>query len=84
VIVADQPAPGLLRVVTHGHCAPPRSHELWQVDLERGTVQPLGSRKLASLDLPLLPRSRVDLEGVDGVVWLEPWSSRARVVLKGS
>ncbi len=84
VIVADQPAPGLLRVVTHGHGAPPRSHELWRVDLERGAVQPLGTRRLAGLDLPLLPRSRVDLKGVDGVVWLEPWTSRARVVLKGS
>lgn len=83
VIVADQPASGLLRVVTRRHGAPPRPHELWQVDLERGTARPLGTRRLASLAPPLLPHSRVDLQGVEGAVWYEPVSSRIRVMLKG-
>jgi hypothetical protein len=84
LIVADQPAPGVLRVITSRRGGPPHSRELWQVDLERGTAQPMGARRVAILDLPQVPRSRVDLKGVDGVVWFEPWTSRARVVLKGS
>jgi hypothetical protein len=83
VIVADQPAPGLLRVVTRRHGDPPQPHELTQVDLESGTARLLGSRRLATLEPPLLAHSRLDLQGVDGVVWLEPWSARARVMLKG-
>jgi hypothetical protein len=84
VIVADQPAPGLLRVVTRRRGDHSRLHDLWQVDLERGTAKPLGTRRLEGLEPPLLPKSRVDLQGVDGVVWYEPWTARARVVLKGS
>lgn len=84
VLVADQPAPGLLRVVIRRHGAPPQPHELWQVDLERGTAKPLGTRRLAILEPPLLPHSRVDLQGVDGVVLAEPWNAGFRVMLKGS
>ena len=78
--MADQPAPGVLRVVTSRPGAP---RELWQVDLEPGTIRRMGTLRLASLDLPQVARSRVDLKDVDGVVWYEPWSSRTRVVLKG-
>ncbi|PYQ56170.1 MAG: hypothetical protein DMF53_26270 [Acidobacteria bacterium] len=77
--VADQPAPGVLRVVTSRPGAP---RELWQVDLEPGTIRRMGTLRLASLDLPQVARSRVDLKDVDGVVWYEPWSARTRVVLK--
>jgi hypothetical protein len=79
-MVADQPAPGVLRVVTSRPGAP---RELWQVDLEQGTIRRMGTLRLASLDLPQVARSRVDLKDVDGVVWYEPWSARTRVVLKG-
>ncbi len=82
-VVNDQPAPGLLRVVIR-HIAPDLSFKLWQVDLEHGTARPAGTPRLAHLDFPLLPQSRVDLKGVDGVIWGEPWSGRVRVVLKGS
>ncbi|HEY4594610.1 MAG TPA: hypothetical protein VIJ61_19485 [Thermoanaerobaculia bacterium] len=78
-MVADQPAPGVLRVVTSRPGAP---RELWQVDLEQGTIRRMGTLRLASLDLPQVARSRVDLKDVDGVVWYEPWSTRTRVVLK--
>ena len=81
--VADQSAPGVLRVVAHRRGAPPRTYELWQVDLEGGTVRRTGPLRLAKLELPQLSRSAVDLEDVDGVVWYEPWSARTRVVLKG-
>lgn len=84
VIVADQPAPGLLRVVTRRRGDHSRLHDLWQVDLERGTAKPLGTRRLTALERPLLAKSRVDLQGVDGVVWYEPWSGRSQVMLKGS
>lgn len=85
VLLADQPATGLLRVVTRRHGAPPQPHELWQVDLERGTVKPLGTRRLEILEPPpFFPHSRLDLQGVDGVVWSEPWNTEVRVVLKGS
>jgi hypothetical protein len=84
VTVADQPATGLLRVVTRRRGDASKLHELWQVDLERGTAKPLGTRRLAILEAPLLPQARVDLQGVDGVVWYEPWTSRSRVVLKGT
>ncbi|HEY2290280.1 MAG TPA: hypothetical protein VGM86_06200 [Thermoanaerobaculia bacterium] len=80
VVVADQSVPGVLRVVTSRPGAP---RELWQVDLEPGTVRRLGTVRLADLKLPQLARSPVDLEDVDGVIWYEPWSSRTRVVLKG-
>jgi hypothetical protein len=83
LIVADQPAPGLLRVVTSRPGAPGSLRDLWQVDLERWTVRPLGVRRLAELKLPQLARSPVDLEGKDGVVWFEPWASRERVALRG-
>ncbi len=85
VLLADQPAAGLLRVVTRRHGAPPQPHELWQVDLESGTVKPLGARRLAVLEPPpFFPYSRLDLQAVDGVVWAEPWNAGVRVVLKGS
>jgi len=82
LIVADQPAPGFLRVVTSKRGGA-HFRELWQVDLERGTVQRMGTRRLADLKLPQLARSPVDLAGKDGVVWFEPWASRERVALKG-
>ena len=82
LIVADQPAPGLLRVVTARPGAPASTRDLWRVDLEHGTVQPLGTRRLAGLKIPQLARSPVDLAGKDGVVWYEPWASRERVALK--
>ncbi len=82
-VANDQPAPGLLRVVIR-HIAPDLSFKLWQVDLEHGTAKPAGTPRLAHLDFPLLPQSRVDLKGVDGVIWGEPWSGRVRVVLKGN
>ncbi len=84
VMAADQPSPGLLRVVTHRRGGPSRLHELWQVDLESGTARPLGTRRLEGLEAPLFPQTRVHLQGVDGIVWYEPSSGRARVVLKGS
>jgi hypothetical protein len=83
VVVTDPSAPGVLRVVTHRRGAPPRAYELWQVDLERGTVRRTGPLRLAELKLPQLARSPVDLADIDGVVWYEPWSARTRVVLKG-
>ncbi|MFL6259560.1 MAG: hypothetical protein ACJ76Y_07610 [Thermoanaerobaculia bacterium] len=83
LIVADQPAPGLLWVVTSRPGAPGSVRDLWRVDLERGTVQPMGTRRLAELKLPQLARSPVDLEGKDGVIWFEPWAARERVALKG-
>lgn len=81
LVVADQPAPDLLRVVTFRPNAP---RELWRVDLERGTVQRLRTLRLESLDLPPHPRAPVDLEKADGVSWYEPWGSRTRVLLKDS
>jgi hypothetical protein len=85
LIVVDQPAPGLLRVVTSRRGAPASVRDLWQVDLERGTVQRLRALRLAELKLPELAgsSSSVDLAGRDGVVWFEPWASRERVALKG-
>src|SRR5262249_17276491 len=85
VLLADQPAPGLLRAATRRHGAPPQPHELWQVDLEQGTVKPLGARRLAVLEPPpFFPYSRLNLQAVDGVVWAEPWNAGIRVMLKGS
>jgi hypothetical protein len=83
LIVADQPAPGLLRVVASRPGIPASVRDLWQVDLERGTVQPMGRLRLAELKLPQLARGPVDFAGKDGAVWLEPWASRERVALKG-
>ncbi len=83
LIVADQPAPGLLRVVTSRPGAPATSRDLWEVDLERGVARPLGPRRLAELKLPLLARTPVDLAGKDGVIWFEPRTSRERVALRG-
>jgi hypothetical protein len=82
LIVADQPAPGLLRVVTSRRGAPSAVRDLWAVDLERGLARPLGPRRLAELKLPQLARGTVDFAGKDGVVWFEPWASRDRVALK--
>jgi hypothetical protein len=82
LIVVDQPAPGSLRVVTFRLGAPASACDLWRVDLERGAVQPLGTRRLAELKLPQLARSPVDFAGKDGVVWFAPWASRERVALK--
>jgi hypothetical protein len=82
LIVADQPASGLLRAVTSRPGAPASSWDLWEVDLERGRARPLGPRHLASLKPPELARGPVDLQGQDGVVWFEPRALRERVALR--
>ena len=82
LIVADQPAPGLLRVVASRAGAPGSVRDLWEVDLERGTARRVRALHLAELKLPRLARSPVDFAGKDGAVWLEPWASRERVALR--
>jgi hypothetical protein len=82
--VVDQPAPGLLRVAGLRTGAPRPSWEVWLVDLETGGVRSLGPRRLAELKSPLFKDARLSLAGKDGVIWYDPWSSRGRILLKGS
>jgi hypothetical protein len=88
LIVADQRAPGLLRVVTSGPKPNDPTHEIWQVDLAHGSAQSRGRKWLGTLDLPeialRLPKRPQILSGKDGLIWLDPSSLRQRVVLKGS
>lgn len=82
--VVDQPAPGRLRVAGLRTGTPHPSWEVWLVDLEAGSARSLGPRRLAELKPPLFKDSRFSLEDKDGVIWYDPWSSRGRIVLKGS
>lgn len=82
--VVDQPAPGLLRVAGLRTGAPRPSWEVWLVDLETGGTKPQGLRRLAELKPPVLGMRRFSLGDKDGVIWYDPWSSRGRIVLKGS
>jgi hypothetical protein len=82
--VVDQPAPALVRVAGLRIGAPRPSWEAWLVDLETGGIKSLGLRRLAELKVPQLAKPRFSLKGKDGVFWYDPWSSRGRIVLKGS
>jgi hypothetical protein len=82
--VVDQPAPGLLRVAGLRTGAPRPSWEVWRVDLETGGARSQGVRRLAELKPPVIAAPRFSLEDKDGVIWYDPWSSRGRIVLKGS
>jgi len=82
--VVDQPAPGLLRVAGLRTGAPRPSWEVWRVDLETGAAQSQGVRRLAELKPPVIAGPRFSLRDKDGVIWYDPWSSRGRIVLKGS
>jgi hypothetical protein len=83
--VVDQPAPGLLRVAGLRTGTPHHpSWEVWFVDLATGGARSLGSRRLAELKPPVFKDARLSLDGKDGVIWYDPWSSRGRIILKGS
>jgi hypothetical protein len=89
LVVADQRAgPGELRVVTSGPRPSDSTHEIWQVDLARGTARSLGRRQLATLDTPMvalrLPKRARTLSDKGGLTWLDFSSFRQRIVLKGS
>jgi len=76
-----------LRVVTSGPKPSDPTHEVWQVDLNQGTVRSLGRRQLASLENPMialrLPKRARSLSAKDGLIWLDFSTFRQRVVLKG-
>ncbi|MEO6195708.1 MAG: hypothetical protein ABIS20_22020 [Thermoanaerobaculia bacterium] len=82
--VVDQPAPGLLRVAGLRSGTRRASWEVWLVDLETGGAKSQGTRRLAELKPPVIAGPRFSLEDKDGVIWYDPWSSRGRIVLKGS
>ncbi len=82
--VVDQPAPGLLRVAGLRTGAPRPSWEVWRIDLETGGARSQGLRRLAELKPPVIAGPRFSLGDKDGVSWYDPWSSRGRIVLKGS
>lgn len=80
VVMADQPTPGAVRVVTRGPggSAP---WQLWILNLSTGEARP--GQRLALTTLPFLgagawPSSR----GHDGMVWFDPASAREVVVLR--
>ncbi|HKI01478.1 MAG TPA: hypothetical protein VKK31_05820 [Thermoanaerobaculia bacterium] len=81
--LADQPAPGSLRIATSRTGDPRSPWEVRLLDLETGGVRSLGERKLAYL-APLSKNGgeRLSLEGTEGVVWGAPFSVQERAVLK--
>jgi hypothetical protein len=80
VLVADQPSPDLVRVVTRG----PGGSAPWQLwTLHLSTGEALPGPQLALTSLPFQgagpwPNRR----GRDGVVWFDSWSAREVVVLR--
>ncbi|MEA2603525.1 MAG: hypothetical protein QOF89_4517 [Acidobacteriota bacterium] len=80
VVVADQPGPEIVRVVTRG-AGGSAPWQLWMLDLSTGEARP--GQRLALTTLPFLgagawPSSR----GRDGMVWFDPASAREVVVLR--
>jgi hypothetical protein len=80
VLVADQPGPETVRVVTRGPegSAP---WQLWMLDLATGESRPGPRLALTALPFPEggpWPSRR----GGDGMVWLDPANARELVVLK--
>jgi hypothetical protein len=80
VVVADQPTPGAVRVVTRG-AGGASPWQLWRLDLSTGEAYP--GQRLALTTLPFLgagawPSPR----GHDGMVWFDPASAREAVVLR--
>jgi hypothetical protein len=91
-ILADQPAPDLLRVVVSPEGARGPVWNLRLLDLESGGTRSLGARKLVSPALLLFPdnagagsvkRPRLPLAESDGALWFDPTSFQPRVILKG-
>ncbi|HSS51321.1 MAG TPA: hypothetical protein VLX28_20450 [Thermoanaerobaculia bacterium] len=79
VLVADQPGPDRLRVVTRGPegTAP---WQLWTLDLATGEAHP--GPRLALTSLPLRRTSGWRPLRGDGIVWSDPWNTRAVAVLR--
>ncbi|HEY0512400.1 MAG TPA: hypothetical protein VGH73_10875 [Thermoanaerobaculia bacterium] len=93
VVVADQPAPGLLRVVVSLAGAPSQDWEVRLLDLASGGSRPLGTRKLlhpvavlfaGQSGLSRARSPRLSLEQAGGVVWFDVLAFQERVVLKNS
>jgi hypothetical protein len=79
VLIADQPSPGHVRVVTRG----PKGTspwQLWTLDLATGEAH-LGPR-LALTSLPFQGTGPWRSLRGDGVVWFDPWNARSVVVLR--
>ncbi|MFY9825587.1 MAG: hypothetical protein WAM82_29710 [Thermoanaerobaculia bacterium] len=80
VLVADQPSPQRVRVVTRGP-AGTEPWRLWTLDLATGEAQPGPTLALTSLPFPGADQKLGSLRG-DGVVWFDPWNARTEVVLR--
>jgi hypothetical protein len=79
VLVADQPSPDHVRVVTRGPGAT-ASWQLWTLDLATGEARP-GSR-LTLTSLPFRRAGPFPVLRGDGVVFFDPWIARTVVVLR--
>jgi hypothetical protein len=85
LIPVDSPTPGRLRIVTSGTGEPQSPWQVRVLDLESGAVKLDGTRDLAALVPPGDDgKSRISLEGKQGVVWTETATLRKRVILKDS
>lgn len=80
VLIADQPSPGHVRVVTRG----PKATSPWQLwTLDLGTGEARRGRRLSLTSLPFRGAGgwHGSLRG-DGIVWFDPWTARTSVVLR--
>jgi len=84
VIVANQPSPGLLRVLVSSSGSSNSPWDLRLLDLTSGISRSLGSRRLSSPEGGRHARVPVPRGRVDGVIWFDSMSFQERVVLKGS
>ena len=80
VLVADQPSPDHVRVVTRGP-AGTSPWQLWTLDLGTGEARPGPRLALTSLPFRGAGTWHGSLRG-DGIVWFDPWNARTVVVLR--
>lgn len=80
VLMADQPSPDHVRVVTRGPEGT-SPWQLWTLDLGTGEAHPGPRLALTSLPFRGAGAWRGSLRG-DGFVWYDPWNARTVVVLR--